>query len=102
MCQIGASAVRKLLYPEDAVRRLFGKLRDEMQDMGERHLTEVLRLRTRIAVLEAEIENVRSTVRELRAARAAIVGAHDELVSLHREAAIQRAQRTERDDRPLN
>jgi len=91
------------LYTDEAVRRVFGKLRSEMQELGAKHLGEVVRLRARIIALEHEIDELRTSLRALRAARAAIVGAQAELVSLHRERSIQRAQASERDPfQPLN
>ena len=43
-----------------------------------------------------EVGELTAQLRELRAAALARAGAHDELARLHREAAIQRAERAER------
>ena len=80
---------RALVHP-DRVRALFNEMKQQLQEMAERHANEQRRLR-------AELEQVHAALRELRAASLRRAQAHDELVSLYRERAIQRARAAERD-----
>ena len=87
---------RRLVYSEACVRALFGHMRQELVEMGERHQAELRRLHT-------ELERVRSALDELRAAVIARQRGELELAELRRLQAIGRARTAERDPTaPLN
>ena len=80
----------RVLYTEERVRQMFGKMREELREMGERHAAEV-------AALRAELDQVRAAFDELRSVSLARQRAEAELASLHRERSIQRARLAGRD-----
>jgi hypothetical protein len=81
---------RRLVYSEDRVRLLFGRMRDELAEMHERHVAELTALR-------AELEGVRAAFDELRAVSLARSRAEVELAELRRLREIGRARVAERD-----
>jgi hypothetical protein len=82
--------MRRVLYSADRVHAMFARMRDELNDVAERHAAEVARLR-------AELDDVRAQFDELRSVSLARQRAHAELASLYRERSIARAQTAERD-----
>jgi len=86
---------RKAVYPAARVHALFGEMKQQLRERDERHAAESARL-------HVELEKCRADLNALRAAVLARQRADSELVALHREAAIQRAERTERTTQPLN
>jgi hypothetical protein len=90
---------RRVLYHPECVRAYrdaLAEARADLHAMHHRHLRE-------LAALRRELDECHAALRELRDARAAIVQAEAELVSLYRERSIQRARTAERDPgQPLN
>ena len=90
---------RKLLYSAARVHAMFARMKADLVDQHERHLSEYAALRRELDVLRAELDQLR----ELRAATLARSQAHAELFGLYRERDIVRARHAERDlDRPLH
>jgi len=81
---------RRLLYDESRVRQMFGKMREELREMADKHASEV-------AALRAELDAVRQQFFELRAISLARQRAEVELRELHRLREIGRARAAERD-----
>jgi len=91
-----ANSGRRVLYDEGTVRALFGKMREELREMGERHAAEVESLRQ-------ELDGVRAAFEELRSITLARSKEELKLGELRRLQQIGRARAAERDPaQPLN
>ena len=85
-----ANSGRRVLYDEGTVRALFGKMREELREMGERHASQV-------AALRAELDQARAAFADLRSVVLARSKAEQELADLRRLRDIGRARAAERD-----
>lgn len=68
----------RVLYTEERVREMFGRMRAELRELGERHAAEV-------AALRAELDGVRAAFDELRSISLARQRAEVEVAELCRE-----------------
>jgi len=82
--------MRKLLYTEDRVRKVFAKMRGDLHELAARHAAEVESLRR-------ELDEVRALYAKLRSVSLARQNAEAELRELYREREIARARAAERD-----
>jgi uncharacterized membrane protein len=94
---------RRVLYTPERVRLLFGRMQEELRELGARHIAEVARLHRQLEEVRAELAGVRAAFNELRAVSLARQAAETEITELRRQRELLRAFGAERDPAtPLN